>query len=119
MTVLSSKLIHPRELSRRADAMPRSAIREIMALAASRPDVVHLEVGEPDFATPEHIITAAFTAVRAGATKYTGNAGRMELREQIAARMHARNRRAGACHRHRRRHRGALHRTDVDPRCRR
>jgi aspartate/methionine/tyrosine aminotransferase len=76
MTVLSSKLCHPRELSRRADAMPRSAIREIMALAASRPEVVHLEVGEPDFATPEHITTAAFMAVRAGATKYTGNAGR-------------------------------------------
>jgi aspartate/methionine/tyrosine aminotransferase len=90
MTVLSSKLSHPRKLSRRADAMPRSAIREIMALAASRPDVIHLEVGEPDFGTPEHIITAAFAAVSAGATKYTGNAGRPELRERIAARIGAR-----------------------------
>ncbi len=94
MTVPSSKLSHPRELSRRADAMPRSAIREIMALAASRADVIHLEVGEPDFATPEHIITAAFAAVRAGATKYTGNAGRLQLREQIAARLRARTRAA-------------------------
>ena len=94
MTVASSKLSHPRELSRRADAMPRSAIREIMALAASRADVIHLEVGEPDFGTPEHIVAAAFTAVRAGATKYTGNAGRLELREQIAARMRARTRAA-------------------------
>jgi aspartate/methionine/tyrosine aminotransferase len=94
MTVPSSKLTHPRELSRRADAMPRSAIREIMALAASRADVIHLEVGEPDFGTPEHIIAAAFAAVRAGATKYTGNAGRLELREQIAARMRARTRAA-------------------------
>jgi aspartate/methionine/tyrosine aminotransferase len=92
MIDLPSKLSHPRELSRRANAMPRSAIREIMALAASRPDVIHLEVGEPDFATPEHIITAAFTSVRAGATKYTGNAGRPELREQIAARTRARTR---------------------------
>ena len=92
MTVLSSKVSHPRQLSRRADAMPRSAIREIMALAASRPEVIHLEVGEPDFATPEHITTAAFTAVRSGATKYTGNAGRFKLREQIAARVRARTR---------------------------
>ena len=94
MTVASSKLSHPRELSRRADAMPRSAIREIMALAAGRADVIHLEVGEPDFGTPEHIIAAAFAAVRAGATKYTGNAGRLELREQIAARTRARTRAA-------------------------
>jgi aspartate/methionine/tyrosine aminotransferase len=94
MTDLSSKLIRPRELSRRAGAMPRSAIREIMALAAERPDVIHLEVGEPDFITPEHIITAAFAAVRGGATKYTGNAGRPQLREQIAARVRARTRAA-------------------------
>ena len=70
--------------------MPRSAIREIMALAATRPDVIHLEVGEPDFCTPEHIITAAFQATRAGATKYTANAGRQKLREQIAARVNER-----------------------------
>lgn len=92
MSVPSSELSHPRELSRRAAAMPRSAIREIMALAAARPDVIHLEVGEPDFTTPEHIITAAFAQVRAGATKYTGNAGRPQLREQIAARVRGRTR---------------------------
>ena len=72
--------------------MPGSAIREIMALAATRADVIHLEVGEPDFGTPEHIITAAFAAVRAGATKYTGNAGRPQLRERIAARVRERTR---------------------------
>ena len=94
MTAVTSALSQPRELSRRAGAMPRSAIREIMALAAARPDVIHLEVGEPDFGTPEHIITAAFAAVRAGATKYTGNAGRPELRERIAERMRARTRAA-------------------------
>ena len=92
MTAVSSKLIRPRQFSRRADAMPGSAIREIMALAATRADVIHLEVGEPDFGTPEHIITAAFAAVRAGATKYTGNAGRPQLRERIAARVRERTR---------------------------
>jgi aspartate/methionine/tyrosine aminotransferase len=64
--------------------MPRSAIREIMALAAGRPDVIHLEVGEPDFSTPKHIIDAAFAAVRAGWTKYSSNAGLPALRQQVA-----------------------------------
>jgi aspartate/methionine/tyrosine aminotransferase len=73
-----------RPASRRASAMPRSAIREIMALAEGRPDVIHLEVGEPDFSTPTHIIDAAFAAARAGWTKYSSNAGLPVLRQEIA-----------------------------------
>jgi aspartate/methionine/tyrosine aminotransferase len=73
-----------RPASGRASAMPRSAIREIMALAEGRPDVIHLEVGEPDFSTPTHIIDAAFAAARAGWTKYSSNAGLPALRQQIA-----------------------------------
>ena len=80
----TSKPPHP--LSTRANQLPRSAIREIMALAAGRSDVIHLEVGEPDFGTPSHIIEQAFTAVRNGATRYTGNAGRPSLRAAIASR---------------------------------
>lgn len=72
--------------ARRATSMPRSAIREIMALAATRPNIIHLEVGEPDAATPLPIIDNAFAAVRAGATKYAPNAGLWSLRESIAAR---------------------------------
>ena len=71
--------------------MPRSAIREIMALAAGRSDFIHLEVGEPDFGTPEHISDGAFAGVRAGATRYTGNAGRPSLRAAIAKRASARS----------------------------
>ena len=73
-------------LSKRAGLMPRSAIREIMSLAAGRSDVIHLEVGEPDFGTPSAIIEQAFSAVRQGATRYSGNAGRPSLREAIAQR---------------------------------
>ena len=75
-----------RQASQRAAAMPRSAIREIMALAASRPDVIHLEVGEPDFSTPAHITDAAFAAARSGWTKYSSNAGLPALRQQVADR---------------------------------
>ena len=77
-------------MAMRAASMPRSAIREIMALAAGRKDVIHLEVGEPDFGTPPAIVEAAFEKVRAGATRYTPNAGVMPLRELIARRASAR-----------------------------
>jgi aspartate/methionine/tyrosine aminotransferase len=72
--------------SRRAAGMPRSAIREIMALAAGRQGVIHLEVGEPDFSTPAHIIEGAFAAARAGWTKYSSNAGLPTLRQRVAER---------------------------------
>jgi aspartate aminotransferase/aminotransferase len=75
-----------RAASRRAMGMPRSAIREIMALAAERPNVIHMEVGEPDFTTPAPIIEDAFAAARAGFTKYTSNAGLPSLRRAVAAR---------------------------------
>ncbi len=64
--------------------MRRSGIRELMDLAAGAPDVLHLEVGEPDFSTPVHIVEAAVTAARAGFTHYTPNAGLPELRVAIA-----------------------------------
>ena len=48
-------------------------------------DVVHLEIGEPDFDTPSHIIDAACEALRSGATHYTPSAGIPELRAAIAA----------------------------------
>ncbi len=54
-----------------------------LAEAADR-DLVRLEVGEPDFDTPEHIVEAAADAARAGETHYTSNAGLPELREAIA-----------------------------------
>jgi len=67
--------------------MPHSAIREIMMLAAGRSGVIHLELGEPDASTPDHIIDGAFAAARAGWTKYTPNAGLPTLRKMIAARL--------------------------------
>jgi aspartate/methionine/tyrosine aminotransferase len=73
--------------SRRAAGMPRSAIREIMALAAGRPNVIHLEVGEPDFSTPLPIVDAAFAAARSGFTKYSPNAGLSTLRERVSKRV--------------------------------
>jgi aspartate aminotransferase len=48
-------------------------------------DLVHLEIGEPDFDTPDHIVEAAFAAAERGATHYTSNAGIPDLRDALAA----------------------------------
>jgi aspartate/methionine/tyrosine aminotransferase len=69
--------------SKNAMAMPRSKIRDIMHIAMEMNDVIHLEVGEPDFPTPEHIVESACLAARSGFTKYTPNAGMLSLREAI------------------------------------
>src|SRR3954462_15656030 len=48
-------------------------------------DIVHLEIGEPDFPTPAHVSEAAFAAIRAGETGYCPAPGIAELREAAAA----------------------------------
>src|SRR5437868_5819333 len=47
-------------------------------------DVIHLEIGEPDFDTPAHVTEAAVEAMRAGQTHYCPTAGLVELREAVA-----------------------------------
>ena len=54
------------------------------ALEALGKDVVHLEIGEPDFDTPSHIVEAGVEALRQGHTHYGPTAGLPELREAIA-----------------------------------
>lgn len=46
--------------------------------------IVHLEIGEPDFDTPRHVIDAACDALRSGKTHYGPSTGLPELREAIA-----------------------------------
>jgi aspartate/methionine/tyrosine aminotransferase len=47
-------------------------------------DVVHLEIGQPDFPTPEHVVEAGVKALRDGLTGYCPSAGIPELREAAA-----------------------------------
>jgi len=54
------------------------------ALEAAGHDIIHLEIGEPDFATPAPIVDAGIAALRAGHTHYTGALGLPALREAIA-----------------------------------
>ncbi len=54
------------------------------ALEAQGKDIIHLEIGEPDFDTPRHIVEAGVEALRQGYTHYGPTAGLPELREAIA-----------------------------------
>ncbi len=53
------------------------------ALEAAGRRVVHLEIGEPDFATPVHIVDAAAAALRAGFTHYVPAPGLPEVRDAV------------------------------------
>jgi aspartate/methionine/tyrosine aminotransferase len=55
------------------------------ALEAQGKDVIHLEIGEPDFDTPANVVEAGVAALREGWTHYTPSAGLPLLREVIAA----------------------------------
>jgi len=54
------------------------------ALEAKGVHVIHLEIGEPDFPTPDHIIEAGIAGLREGLTKYCASQGVAPLREAIA-----------------------------------
>src|SRR5579862_6916649 len=55
------------------------------ALEAKGRSIVHLEIGEPDFPTPAHIVEAGKRALDEGWTKYGPSQGLPELREAIAS----------------------------------
>src|SRR5256714_10552417 len=54
------------------------------ALEAKGRDIVHLEIGEPDFDTPRNIVDSACDALHKGFTHYGPSAGLPQLRETIA-----------------------------------
>jgi aspartate aminotransferase len=78
-------------IARTIAGMKRSGIREIMDLAWASPGVLHLEVGQPDFETPAHIVEAAVWAAANGYTRYTPNRGLVEVREAMVRKIGERN----------------------------
>jgi aspartate/methionine/tyrosine aminotransferase len=71
-----------------AKRIPYSQIR-VMFDAANKLEkqgkkIIHLEIGRPDFNTPEHIVKAAVEALRSGKHHYSQNAGILELRQAIS-----------------------------------
>lgn len=62
-----------------------SGIRKFFDIASSMEGVISLGVGEPDFPTPWHIRRAGIKSLEESRTRYTSNAGILELREEICA----------------------------------
>ncbi|MGQ9694545.1 MAG: pyridoxal phosphate-dependent aminotransferase [Thermodesulfobacteriota bacterium] len=79
-------------VTKRAKEIPPFLAMEVMEAASvmerQGEDVIHLEVGEPDFDTPNCIKEAAWKAMLDGKTHYTHSLGIIELREAIAEHYH-------------------------------
>ena len=84
-----SKAIHSElRLARRMSRLGTETAFEVLAkargLEAQGRDIVHLEIGEPDFDTPSNIVEAAVDALHKGFTHYGPSAGLPDLRKAIA-----------------------------------
>jgi aspartate aminotransferase len=79
---------HELRLAKRTARLGTETAFEVLvkakALEAQGRDIIHLEIGEPDFDTPSNIIEAGCDALRKGFTHYGPSAGMTELREVIA-----------------------------------
>src|SRR5207302_590818 len=85
-----STVITPTEL-RLAKRMARQGtetafetLAKARALEAQGRNIIHLEIGEPDFDTPANVIEAGVDAIHKGFTHYTPSAGMPVLREAVA-----------------------------------
>ena len=80
-----------KELSRLLGNVPGSATMAVSEkarrLKAAGKDVIALSGGDPDFATPDHIIAAAFSAIEDGATHYPPSRGIPLALEAIASKL--------------------------------
>ena len=87
------------QLAARVQALGTETALDVLlkarALEARGRRVLHLEVGEPDFPTPPHIVEAGVRALREGRTRYGPPAGLPELREAICEELSGRGVRAG------------------------
>ena len=94
MTAHKEALRGGTRLSRRAESLGTEnafvVLAEVNALARAGRDIVSFCIGQPDFATPQHVQEAGIAAIRAGRHGYTPSAGIDELRAAAAADMGAR-----------------------------
>lgn len=73
--------------SRMSKLTPEGAFKvfaEAQELERTGKNIIHFEIGQPDFETPQHIAQAAINAIKSGKTKYTPSLGIFPLRQAIA-----------------------------------
>ena len=75
---------YERYLSDKVQSLQPSGIRRFFDILNEMKDAISLSVGEPDFQTPWHIRDAGIYSLEKGFTKYTPNAGLIDLRREIA-----------------------------------
>ena len=72
-------------LNEKIQGVKPSGIRKFFDILEEMTDAISLGIGEPDFVTPWHIRDAGIYSLERGHTKYTSNAGMLQLRREIAA----------------------------------
>ena len=73
-----------KRMSRLGTETAFEVLAKARALEAKGRDVIHLEIGEPDFDTPEHVVQSGIEALKSGATHYGPSPGFPDLRDNIA-----------------------------------
>jgi aspartate/methionine/tyrosine aminotransferase len=81
---INTELRLAQRMSRLGTETAFEVLAKARALEAKGRDIVHLEIGEPDFDTPANIVEAAVDALHHGYTHYGPSAGMPELRKVIA-----------------------------------
>ena len=88
MSLLMTKTTTELHLARRMARLGTETAFEVLvrarALEAKGKDIVHLEIGEPDFDTPRNVVDAGIDALNKGFTHYGPSAGLPALRQTIA-----------------------------------
>lgn len=77
-------------LNQKIQDIKPSGIRKFFDILEEMTDAISLGIGEPDFVTPWHIRDAGILSLERGHTKYTSNAGMLQLRREIANYMNRR-----------------------------
>src|ERR1700691_2392956 len=88
LTTMETSTQYELKLAQRMSRLGTETAFEVLnkarALERQGKDIVHLEIGEPDFDTPKNIVEAGVDALRKGWTHYGPSAGLPELRQAIA-----------------------------------
>lgn len=84
MTTTMSELKLAKRMSRLGTETAFEVLVKARALEAQGRDIVHLEIGEPDFDTPANVVEAGVKALQGGWTHYGPSAGLPELRQTVA-----------------------------------
>ena len=78
-------MVYDNKKKKKIQNVKPSGIRKFFDILEEMTDAISLGIGEPDFVTPWHIRDAGIYSLERGHTKYTSNAGMLQLRREIAA----------------------------------